>query len=125
MVAKSDTPISDKLELLFAMQEMFGSKFNNFKEISKDYKTRQTKTLEFLGHLDEELIEMRRELPIRKHWSAKKDNMPEWDKVLDEFVDALHFYLSIALINGWTADDIFNAYCKKNNINFQRQKENY
>lgn len=113
----------DKLEELLRMQFMFGRKFTSFPALGN--RERQIKTLEFINHAIEELIEMRRELPIRKHWSTKKDNIPDWDKVKEEYVDALHFFLSLALINGWSADDIFDGYCEKNKVNIERQNTGY
>lgn len=115
----------DMFTQLFSMQEKLGKKFNNFKRISKSKYQRQLKTMEFIGHVNEELVEMKRELPIRKDWSKRKKDDPDWDKVLVEYVDALHFFISIALLNGWTAEQVFDAYCAKNTVNHKRIKENY
>jgi len=43
----------------------------------------------------------------------------------EEYVDALHFFITIAIINGWTAEDIYEAYTKKNKVNHIRQSNNY
>ena len=113
----------DKLEEIFRLQKKFGSKFTDFDSL--DYTSKQFKTLDFINHTIEELIELRRECPIRKHWSSKKDQAPDKEKLLNEYVDALHFFVTIALCNHWTAEDVYNAYLKKNNINHERQNENY
>ena len=116
----------DKLEIIFALQEKFGSKFTDFKMLSerRDAVTQEA-ILAFIDHTIEELIELRREMPFRKNWSTKAGNTVDWSKALDEYVDVLHFFVSIALIAGWSAEDVFNGYLAKNNINHDRQKEGY
>ena len=42
-----------------------------------------------------------------------------------EVVDLFHFLISLAQVLGMSADDVFNAYCKKNEVNFQRQESGY
>ena len=113
----------DKLQHLFQLQKLFGSKFTNFDELNEH--ERQIKTLEFIDHLIEELIELRRECPIRKHWSKKRFNIPDKQKQLDEYVDALHFFITIALVNGWSAQNVYDAYLSKNAVNHQRQDNSY
>lgn len=113
----------DMLEKLWQLQESFGSKFNNFNSIKRSKTKRQRKTMEFIDHTIEELVELRREMPIRKDWSKKKLSEPIWEQALMEYADALHFFISIALVNGWTAEDVFKAYKKKNSMNHTRLNE--
>ena len=40
-------------------------------------------------------------------------------------VDLLHFLISLAQVLGMSADDVFQAYVKKNAVNFQRQETGY
>jgi dimeric dUTPase (all-alpha-NTP-PPase superfamily) len=42
-----------------------------------------------------------------------------------EVVDIMHFLVSIAQVLGMSADDIFDAYCKKNEVNHERQDSGY
>lgn len=123
MSDESCTIWPDKLDRLFEMQYEFGSKFCDFPTVG--VQESQQKTMEYINHTIEELFEMRREMPIRKHWSTKMNQIPNWNKAKEEYVDALHFFISIALINGWSANDIFIAYCDKHKLNEQRQKEGY
>lgn len=58
-----------------------------------------------------------------KFWSQKGPESKE--RLLDEFADILHFYLSIANAMNFTAEDIEQAYLNKNKTNYQRQKEGY
>lgn len=111
------------LKHIFELQHKFGKKFTDFGNLSEEDKN--AKTLEFIDHCIEELIEMRREIPSRKHWSSKKDDPVDKGKLKDEYVDVLHFFISLALINEWTAEDVYNAYLSKNNINHQRQETGY
>ena len=40
-------------------------------------------------------------------------------------VDLFHFLISLAQVLGMSADDVFAAYMKKNEVNFQRQDSGY
>lgn len=58
-----------------------------------------------------------------KYWSSKPAESRE--RQLDEFVDILHFWVSCGIALGFTADEVEEAYKKKNKVNFQRQAEGY
>jgi dimeric dUTPase (all-alpha-NTP-PPase superfamily) len=70
-----------------------------------------------------ETSEMANEIRSFKYWS-KKERSPD-DVILEEFVDVLHFYLSIANQLGFTAEDIERAYNRKHDINIERQLSGY
>ena len=42
-----------------------------------------------------------------------------------EVVDLFHFLISLAQVLGMSADDVFNAYVKKNEVNLKRQQNGY
>ncbi len=42
-----------------------------------------------------------------------------------EVVDLFHFVISLAQVLGMKADDVFEAYVKKNAVNFRRQESGY
>jgi dimeric dUTPase (all-alpha-NTP-PPase superfamily) len=42
-----------------------------------------------------------------------------------EVVDLFHFLISIAQVLGMSADDVYQAYVKKNQVNHQRQDSGY
>ena len=42
-----------------------------------------------------------------------------------EVADLFHFLISLAQVLDMSADDIFQAYRKKNEVNFQRQDSGY
>lgn len=58
-----------------------------------------------------------------KYWSKKKAEPKE--RLLDEYVDILHFWLSIGNIMKFTPEEIAQAYLKKNEENYKRQEEGY
>ena len=90
------------------------------KDLHLDPKQRLTNTI--LAMMVE-TAELANEIRCFKHWSTKGPS--EKDIVIDEYVDVLHFFLSIANQLGYTARDIQYAYDRKNKINFDRQKEGY
>lgn len=58
-----------------------------------------------------------------KFWSNK--GMEDRETLLEEYVDKLHFFLSIGNIMDFTPKEVEAAYIKKNEKNFKRQKEGY
>lgn len=42
-----------------------------------------------------------------------------------EVIDLFHFLISLAQILGMSAEDVFQAYCKKNAVNHARQDSGY
>lgn len=57
-------------------------------------------------------------------WWAKYQKFDE-QNVRVEIVDMFHFLISLAQVAGMSADDVFQAYCKKNEVSFKRQKSGY
>jgi len=58
-----------------------------------------------------------------KYWSIKPSEPKE--RLLDEYVDILHFWLSIGNTMKFTAEEIEQAYMKKNEENYKRQEQGY
>jgi len=109
------------LEEIFRLQRAFGEKFINFDGLSDI--EREVLSLEFIDHCIEELIEMRKEIPRRKHW--KKLTPVNKEKLFEEYIDVLHFFIELAIINKWDASDLYNCYLKKNKVNHERQQKGY
>ena len=57
-------------------------------------------------------------------WWAKYQKLDEQNARV-EVVDLFHFLISLAQVLGMSADDVFKAYVKKNEVNFQRQDSGY
>jgi dimeric dUTPase (all-alpha-NTP-PPase superfamily) len=58
-----------------------------------------------------------------KHWKQNQELDKQNAKV--EAVDLLHFIVTVFQILGMTADDVFEAYLKKNKVNHERQDTGY
>ena len=56
-----------------------------------------------------------------KHRATSTDTA----KTFSEVVDLFHFLISLAQVLGMSADDVFEAYLKKNAVNLQRQESGY
>ena len=70
----------------------------------------------------QEVAELTDSVPWK--WWAKYQKFDE-QNVRVEIVDLFHFLISLAQVAGMSADDVFNAYVKKNQVNLQRQDSGY
>jgi len=82
-------------------------------------------------HISRELGEMIDNLPF-KHWRKYNNkelktwkNEEQREKVMEEYIDALHFFLNIALILNFSPEEIFEKYMEKNKENHNRQDRGY
>lgn len=78
--------------------------------------------LNYARAMSQELAELTDSVPWK--WWAKYQKFDEQNAKV-EVVDLFHFLVSLAQCLGMTADDIFQAYVKKNEINHQRQASGY
>ncbi|WP_085829043.1 dUTPase [Clostridium massiliodielmoense] len=58
-----------------------------------------------------------------KYWSTKGPESKE--RILDEYADVMHFWLSVGHTLGFTAEEIEKAYLKKHKENYRRQEQGY
>lgn len=75
----------------------------------------------------EEWVEFLRELP-RKKWKRNylDINEVDWDKARGEMIDELHFVLNGLLGVGFgSAEEIYEAYLEKHQVNNERQAQGY
>ena len=111
----------DMLQNIFRIQKKFGSKFCDFG--TKNIKLKEKWTKEFILCCMSELSEILGWINW-KHW--KKQKYPINEKELKyEIIDLLHFVISLALINGMSAKELYQLYLNKNKENFDRQKRGY
>lgn len=77
------------------------------------------------NHLMEELFEAGQHLKNAK--SHRATEIPEVDReaYMEELVDALHLYLELVIASGISKEELFEAYMKKGNVNFDRIKNGY
>ena len=72
--------------------------------------------------MSQEIAELTDSVPWK--WWAKYQKFDEQNARV-EVVDLFHFLISLAQVLGMSADDVFQAYVKKNEVNFQRQDSGY
>jgi dimeric dUTPase (all-alpha-NTP-PPase superfamily) len=72
--------------------------------------------------MQQELAELIDSVPWK--WWAKYQKFDEQNARV-EIVDLFHFLVSLAQTMGLSAEDVYQAYVKKNQVNFQRQETGY
>lgn len=100
-----------------ALNERIGVFTDNMTEADK------TKwILNYCRAMSQEMAELTDSVPWK--WWAKYQKFDEQNARV-EVVDLLHFLISMAQVLGMSADDVFQAYLKKNEVNFKRQETGY
>ena len=78
--------------------------------------------LNYCRAMSQEIAELTDSVPWK--WWAKYQKFDEQNARV-EVVDLFHFLISLAQVLGMSADDVFNAYVRKNEVNFKRQDTGY
>ena len=78
--------------------------------------------LNYCRAMSQEIAELTDSVPWK--WWAKYQKFDEQNARV-EVVDLFHFLISLAQVLGMNADDVFNAYIRKNEVNFKRQETGY
>ena len=78
--------------------------------------------LNYTRAMQQEIAELVDSVPWK--WWAKYQKFDEQNARV-EVVDLFHFLVSLAQTLGMSADDVYQAYVKKNQVNFQRQDTGY
>ena len=111
----------DKLDEIFSLQEKLNARIGvNTKGMSEEEKTKWV--LSYTRAMQQEIAELIDSVPWK--WWAKYQDFDEQNARV-EVVDLFHFLISIAQVLGMSADDIHQAYLKKNEVNHQRQDSGY
>ena len=119
MFVGMETP--DQLRELFRMQKALNQRIGvNTDAMDEAEKTKWI--LNYCRAMTQELAELTDSVPWK--WWAKYQNFDQQNARV-EVVDLFHFLISAAQVLGMSADDVFNAYVKKNAVNFQRQESGY
>ena len=111
----------DQLRGLFRMQKSLNERIG----VRTDGMSEAQKTewvLNYCRAMSQEIAELTDSVPWK--WWAKYQRFDAQNARV-EVVDLFHFLISLAQVLGMTADDVFQAYVKKNQINFQRQETGY
>jgi dimeric dUTPase (all-alpha-NTP-PPase superfamily) len=110
-----------KLEELFKMQE----KLDN--EIMNNHFITEVKPKDLLNErllaLHTEVSELANATRSFKYWSTKESESKE--VILSEYVDILHFWLSVGLALEVSPEEVVEAYKSKHKENYIRQKTGY
>ena len=111
----------DQLRELFRMQkalnERIGVQTDGMSEAD-----RSKWVLNYCRAMTQEIAELTDSVPWK--WWAKYQKYDEQNARV-EVVDLFHFLISLAQVLGMSADDVFQAYVRKNEVNFKRQDHGY
>jgi len=111
----------DQLRELFRMQKALNERLGvRTEDMSQEEKTKWL--LNYCRAMSQEIAELTDSVPWK--WWAKYQKFDEQNARV-EVVDLLHFLISLAQVLGMSADDVFNAYVRKNEVNFKRQETGY
>ena len=111
----------DQLRELFRMQKALNERIGvQTQGMSEELKIKWI--LNYGLAMRQEIAELTDSVPWK--WWAKYQKFDE-QNVRVEIVDLFHFLISLAQVAGMSADDVFDAYCKKNEVNFNRQESGY
>ena len=111
----------DQLREMFKMQKALNARIGvNTDSMSDEEKVKWV--LNYCRAMSQEIAELTDSVPWK--WWAKYQKFEEQNARV-EVVDLFHFLISAAQVLGMSADDVFNAYLKKNAVNFQRQDSGY
>jgi len=78
--------------------------------------------LNYTRAMQQEISELVDSVPWK--WWAKYQKFDEQNARV-EVVDLFHFLVSLAQTLGMSAEDVFQAYAKKHQVNLQRQESGY
>ena len=111
----------DKLESIFSMQENLNRRIGvDTSAMSEEEQTRWV--LNYVRAMQQEMAELTDSVPWK--WWAKYQAF-DLQNARVEVVDLFHFLVSIAQVLGMSAEDVFQAYVKKNAVNHNRQETGY
>ncbi|MDX6765579.1 MAG: dUTPase [Candidatus Methylacidiphilales bacterium] len=111
----------DKLEEIFRLQDQLNQRIG----MHADRLTEEEKVkwvLNYTRAMNQELAELVDSVPWK--WWAKYQQFDQQNARV-EVVDLFHFLISIAQVLGMSAEDVYQAYLKKNQVNHQRQDSGY
>jgi len=111
----------DKLDQLFNLQKQLNKRIGVDTDSMSD-EERQRWLLQYCRALSQEIAELTDCVPWK--WWAQYQTFDRQNARV-EIVDLLHFLISMAQVLGMSADDIFEAYTKKREVNLNRQDSGY
>jgi dimeric dUTPase (all-alpha-NTP-PPase superfamily) len=113
---------TDKLRDMFRMQLELNRRIGVTTPAEMSEQEQQHWILNYCRAMSQELAELTDSVPWK--WWAKYQKFDKQNAKV-EVVDLFHFLMSLALILGMSADDVYDVYVQKNKLNFQRQDTGY
>jgi dimeric dUTPase (all-alpha-NTP-PPase superfamily) len=111
----------DQFRELFRLQQALTERIGVRTEgMSDEEKARWV--LNYCRAMTQEIAELTDSVPWK--WWAKYQKFDQQNARV-EVVDLFHFLISLAQVLGMSADDVFAAYLKKNEVNLKRQETGY
>jgi dimeric dUTPase (all-alpha-NTP-PPase superfamily) len=111
----------DSLQDMFRMQKALNERIG-VKTDSMPDEEKIKWVLNYCRAMQQEIAELTDSVPWK--WWAKYQTLNVQNARV-EVVDLFHFLISAAQVLGMSADDVYQAYLKKNAVNFQRQESGY
>lgn len=111
----------DKLESIFDLQKQLNSRIG-VETSNLDDQEKKKWILNYTRAMQQELAELTDSVPWK--WWARYQEFDQQNARV-EVVDLFHFLISLAQVLGMTADDVYEAYLRKNVINHERQDGGY
>ena len=111
----------DQLDELFRMQKALNQRIG-VDTRSMSTEQRQQWVLNYCRAMSQEIAELTDSVPWK--WWARYQEV-DLQNARVEVVDLMHFLISAAQVLGMSASDVFEAYVKKNEVNFKRQDDGY
>lgn len=107
----------DKLEEIFRLQQGFQDKLKAERDLTEIPMEQwlQKQTLAMLSELAELLEE------VNFKWWKNPHEIKE-ASIREELSDILHFFVSMCIEAGMSAEDLYQTYTRKNEENFRRQR---
>lgn len=125
--------MSDKLEQMFELRKRWmlalaakrGERSNPLEPLDLTKKDAQRHLRDVSLRGVEEVFEA---LGLLRNWKPHREtDIPEFDseKFLEEYVDALNFFLTVLIEAGFSADDLHRKYIEKDAIIHERLRTGY
>tara|TARA_Y100000588_G_scaffold111365_1_gene122111 strand:+ start:4842 stop:5213 length:372 start_codon:yes stop_codon:yes gene_type:complete len=111
----------DKFDEIFSLQDQLNKRIGvNTDDMNDEEQAKWV--LNYTRAMQQELAELVDSVPWK--WWAKYQDFDKQNARV-EVVDLFHFLISLGQVLGMTADDVYQAYVKKNEINHHRQETGY
>ena len=114
-------PDKDMLAEIFRMQAELNQRIG-VNTLNMPEERKPEWVLNYCRAMTQEVAELTDSVPWK--WWAKYQKFDKQNARV-EVADLFHFLVSLAQVLDMSADDIFEAYRKKNEVNFQRQDSGY